>query len=271
MATKPVSRLELITPAKAKAFLENNKQNRPLNKKNLDFLKTELTRGNFHTTGDSIKIAENGDLLDGQHRLQAIVETGIAIEMFVVRGLEKKVFKYMDQGKGRTAGDILAIEKVENPTQLSSMSRFIMLFQAGKFGASAGKDGAKRTKITNADISAFVSRNKTALQESRLMGYNKDNKLVPAGTLSSLHFIFSKLHTTQANDFCEKIVQGNDLSKTDIIYMLRTILLADLSSRRKMGPQEKIALICKAWNIYRAKKTVLQLKWDVKEDFPKPI
>lgn len=267
----PTSKLEVITPAKAKAFLENNKSNRPLNRKNLDFLKHEMMRGNFHTTGDSVKIAENGDLLDGQHRLEAIVATGISIEMFVVRGLDKKAFKYMDQGKNRTAGDILAIEKVDNANSLSSMSRFIMLFQAGKFAKSTGKDGVKSTKITNSDISAFVHRNKTALQESRLHGYNKDNKLVPQGTLSALHFIFAKLHATQADEFCEKLVQGNDLSKTDVIYMLRTILLADLSSRRKMGPQEKVALICKAWNIFRTKKVVQMLKWDAKEEFPKPI
>lgn len=268
---EPKSAFELVTPEKAKAWLRSNKNNRPLNGRHLLYLVAEIQRNNFHTNGDSIKISTTGELLDGQHRLQAIVDTKASLHMFVVRGLDKKSFKYMDIGKNRTAGDILAIENVENPQNLSSMAKFILSFDAGKYGQAAGGTSKMISRITNSDISKFVSKNLDALQESRNVGYHKENKLFHKATLSGLHFIFTRLNINTAKDFCQKCIEGDSLSKDSPIYMLRTRMLADIQSRRKMGPTERIALICKAWNYVRKKSTSSRLEWREEESFPTPI
>lgn len=114
--TKPTNaRLELITVEKAKQFLEHNTSNRPVNDAHVNNLAAEMMRNNFHVTGEAIKFSIDGDLLDGQHRLLAIVKSGKPQEMFVVRNLSAQSFKYMDTNRTRSASDVLGIEGVNNP------------------------------------------------------------------------------------------------------------------------------------------------------------
>lgn len=264
--------VENITPSKAKAILESNKKNRPVSERNLNQLVSELNKGNFHLTGESIKISKAGNLLDGQHRLLAIVKTGRTENMLVVRGLEEDSFKYIDTGKSRTPADVLGIEGFKYPTRLASIARFIMSFKKGHFtgGAKVGK--GRKTTITNAEISDFVNKNFVSINDSMPFGYNRDNKLVKPNTLASLHYVFKGINTNDANDFCWKVSIGEGVVKDSPIYLLRQALTSDLRSTKKMSVIQRNAIICKAWNYFRQGKKISQLKWDsIREPFPKPI
>lgn len=269
---KPKPTLELITPEIAKEMLAQNQTNRNINKKNLDSLISDMAQGNFHQTGESIKIAQNGRLLDGQHRLYAIIATKKPQEMLVVRGLHNDAFKFIDTGRTRKASDVLAIEGIENSTKIASAVKFIINFERGKYNAASNRSGDKASRITNSDVSKFVSRNKTALQESLKYGYNRDNKVISPSLLTSLHFVFNKIDVPSADVFCHSLVEGAGLDKKSPIYLLREKLIADIRATRKMRGIEKTALVCKAWNFFRDKITVSILKWDsLREEFPKPI
>ena len=64
---------ETITPELAAEFLKKNKSNRPLSSKHVIALAGSIERGEWMFTGESIKFSESDTLLDGQHRLSAIV------------------------------------------------------------------------------------------------------------------------------------------------------------------------------------------------------
>lgn len=265
--------IETITVAKAKSLLANNKANRPINDSNLKVIEMEMKRSNFESTGESIKVAIDGTLLDGQHRLMAIVNTSMPQKMLIVRGLDKNAFKYIDTGRKRTAADVLGIEKIKNPTQIATMVKFIMNFKRGQY-ISATQSQTKRASsaITNSDVSDFVAKNLTSLNDSYPFGYAKENKLLPCGLLASLHYILKGISQIEADDFCWKVAKGENLTKENPIYLLRQKLLNDIRSNRKMSKTERLALVLKAWNLYRGKKKVSILKWEsVREAFPKPI
>ena len=70
----PIITLETITPAQAAEWLKGNTVNRRLVLHHVERLASEMLAGEWRITGDCIKL--NGDrLLDGQHRLQAIVQS----------------------------------------------------------------------------------------------------------------------------------------------------------------------------------------------------
>lgn len=267
------AQFETITPNKAKAFLEKNKSNRPINKFNLGRIELEMKRNNFELTGESIKFAEDGTLLDGQHRLLAIVNTGKEQKMLVVRGLENEAFKYIDTGRVRTAGDVLGIMGIANSTRYASMAKFIINFKKSLFTSVAQSSAKKRNSlVTNADVADFVSKNIDQLKDSSQFGFNKANRLVSGNILSSIHFILRGINSEQADDFCWKVANGENLTKDNPIYLLRQKLLNDIRSTRKMSKVERLALICKAWNLFRGGKKISILKWDsVRESFPKPL
>ncbi|MEB0029146.1 hypothetical protein QN372_00135 [Undibacterium sp. RTI2.1] len=97
-----------ITPTIAANLLKKNKpDNRDVRPGNVAKFVKELKSGNFKTTHQGIAFDQDGFLTDGQHRLHAIVESGIPAEMMVTKGLDRDAFSVMDVGARRTAGNIL--------------------------------------------------------------------------------------------------------------------------------------------------------------------
>jgi hypothetical protein len=268
----PTAKLELITVDIAKDLLTKNKINRPMNEVNLNGIMSDMKRDNYHLTGESIKISKTGNLIDGQHRLMAITKIGKPIQMFVIRGLSDDAFKYIDTGRTRKASDVLGIEGIPNPARVASMVRFIINFKNGQYSNASQNIKRGKSFITNSDVSKFVSDNKQSIFDSLPFGFCKENKVISGNILASLHYIFKGKNSTDADTFCWGVASGENISKESPIYLLRNKLMADIRATRKMGKLERIALVCKAWNLFRGGKSVSILKWDsIKEPFPKPL
>ena len=105
MKTKTIT----VTPKMAAAWLENNENNRPMSRAAVENHKRNLINKTFRTTHQGIGLDTNGRLRDGQHRLQAIVETGISATMLVTEGLTDSDLQAIDDGRKRTAHDILSM------------------------------------------------------------------------------------------------------------------------------------------------------------------
>ena len=66
----------LITPKLAKELLLKNNSNRRITKSFVTTYANDMREGRWKgNTAEFIKIADDGDILDGQHRLLAIIET----------------------------------------------------------------------------------------------------------------------------------------------------------------------------------------------------
>ena len=72
-----------ITPDMARDLLTKNTHNRPINRLKVSNMVADIKAGRFELTHQPIGIAEDGELVDGQHRLTAVVEADMPVEMFV--------------------------------------------------------------------------------------------------------------------------------------------------------------------------------------------
>ena len=81
------TKIILVTPNLAAQWLETNSNNRPLSKPYVEELARYLLNGTFQTTHQGIAFDNQDRLRDGQHRLTAIVQTGIAVRLLVATGL----------------------------------------------------------------------------------------------------------------------------------------------------------------------------------------
>lgn len=206
---EPICKLETITPEIAKQLLAKSKGNRPINQKSIDQLVYEINRDNWLITGETIKISEEGYPLDGHHRLNAVVISNKTINTLVIRNLSKEVFKYIDTGRSRSAGDLLTIEGLQNGKEFASMALFILYWNMGQFGRAShgGSNSGKRSIITNAIISEFVHKYKSSLEESLPYGYVKTKKIITPTMVSSMHYICKKINFDDADyaGFLEKL------------------------------------------------------------------
>jgi hypothetical protein len=99
---------ETVTPAQAKQWLDvDNHRNRKLREGRVAYLTDEIRAGRWQVTHIGIAFDPKGNLLDGQHRLAAIVRSGVAVQMVVARNVPPETYIAMDRGLMRTMPDVL--------------------------------------------------------------------------------------------------------------------------------------------------------------------
>jgi hypothetical protein len=103
--------IQHVSPAMAGEYLKRNTSNRDLLPNNVKRFEEQLRTGAFILTHQGIAFDKSGRLADGQHRLHAIVNTGITAPMSVTFGLDEAAFAVMDQGVKRSAANILNCDK----------------------------------------------------------------------------------------------------------------------------------------------------------------
>lgn len=98
-----------VTPDLAREWLKDNDHNRPLVKSRIAHLAAEMSSGKWAANGATIVRTSAGKLLDGQHRLHAIIQYGNPIQMLVVEDAGFNTFATIDTGRSRTGGDVLSL------------------------------------------------------------------------------------------------------------------------------------------------------------------
>ena len=103
----------LITPAIAADMLTRNTGNRKLRKGVAKLYAAQMTAGQWLETHEAIAVDSHGNLVDGQHRLEAIVISGCAQSMWLATYADGRTATDLpiDMGLRRTAADALQIDR----------------------------------------------------------------------------------------------------------------------------------------------------------------
>lgn len=101
--------VETITPERAKEYLERNMINRHISINRVNAYKDSIIRGDWQLNGEAIKFNKKGELIDGQHRLTAIIKANKPIEAVVIRGIAEDV-DIIDRGRSRSIRDTLMMQ-----------------------------------------------------------------------------------------------------------------------------------------------------------------
>jgi len=92
------TRVEDIDPSLAKLLLEANVRNRPISLPHVRSLARDMVGGSWRLTHQGIALDRDGRLVDGQHRLSAIVESGTTQKMVVTYNVDPESFHSVDVG-----------------------------------------------------------------------------------------------------------------------------------------------------------------------------
>ena len=247
MATQKATRkagygVERITPPMAKEWLKKNERNRPLRRTIVSSYADAMRSREWKLNYDPIRFNGDGGLIDGQHRLAAVVESGVSINSLVVRGMSDETFSTFDQGLRRTVSDIMALSGEQYYAALGSALRWMWLIKSGK----KGRIRAVLAEKILADNPGLRESLKFVVQE----GFNA---LWSAGTAATLYYLMSQKDKKLATDFFHRLGSGEDLKKGEPLWHLRNSLLRN---RNKFGAtrftQDSLVTFCiRAWNSYR--------------------
>ncbi len=134
-----------VTPQMANQWLnEHNTHNRPLYERTIDVYALDMKRKFWTLNHQGICFDEEGTLLDGQHRLAAVIRSGKTIPMYVFRGMPKQYSAdgnmfdtqmTIDDIKKRSVGDKLSLSLgMENANLKAAMIAVIINICTGKSG-----------------------------------------------------------------------------------------------------------------------------------------
>jgi hypothetical protein len=119
----------LVTPEIAEYILKvANGNNRNISKATVDSYVNDIWNGAWKDNGERVKFGKDGNLRDGQHRLSAIVKSGVAMELDMVFGLDDDIIGTFDRQRPRTNGDDYNIKYgTKNGNVLMARARGIRL------------------------------------------------------------------------------------------------------------------------------------------------
>lgn len=127
--------IEEIDADKAKELLNNAKtevRNRRLSNVYVNRYKDMILSNQWYMNGETISLDKDGFLINGQHRLTAIIEAAkvnpdIKVKIMMVSGVEREAMATIDSGNGRSVAQSAKISGVDaTPTKLA-ISRYCFL------------------------------------------------------------------------------------------------------------------------------------------------
>lgn len=261
---EPRLSLEEITPSRAEHYLKRNKANRPVKPGNVLKLKNDLQQGNFKLTHQGIAFDWDGNLIDGQHRLLAIIESGVTVSMYVTYNCDPEIFKVIDSGSTRSANDVVKLLGASNYSTVTAAIRLI-LWAYDRYAAQNGLHAKKVYKnytTTNAETAAFYTENTKNLEElatkaKYLRGL--DAAITPSAVLGFLFLAKQKYgYEETAYNFMHRIASGAELRSGSVELALSKFIHIrhiDLQGYKK-GEFMLMAYI-KAFNRYLAGDSLL--------------
>lgn len=229
-----------ITPELARVMLTRNVKNRGKKQKKIEDYAAMQKQGRWGFTSETIKFDRDGNLIDGQNRLFACIESGAPFVTLIAYGLDPKVFPHLDRGARRSTADNLVAEGEKNAHALAAAATLVWRYERGLH--------LWATETPEPDEVQDVLDRHPALRDSMAAVKGGSIRLIRSHAAAGFfHYQFSQTDPGRADWFFDRIGDGELLRNSDAVKVLREKLERDLDGKRRMGKRELYAVIIKAW------------------------
>ena len=251
-----------VTSQMAADILEHSKiKNRNTTKKNLALIKSEMESGKWKFDGAPIRFDEDGNMLDGKHRMTALANTHrLAFDFTFIVGLERSSFKVMDSGKKRSAGDVFSINSVPHPQIAATAVKFISALEDGFFRTNEAINGGLTNSEAYEKYLQLVDFDQYLQKAVDLNKSGEKKRILSDSILAGFFYMFSRVNLKDAEQFIESLVLGTNIPKNSPIRVARQRLV---SSKHDVGARLKIIernrIVAWAWKKHRRGEEVTKL------------
>lgn len=257
--------MKTITPSEAARLLKLNTNNRCLSERRVTALANSMIRGEWVVNGDTLRISKAGRLLDGQHRLNAVVRSGLPQTFFVIHGLDDEAFKTIDTGRARTPGDMLSTEGIPHYNTVASASS---LYLKWKWTGNP-VHGNPEKHPTHTQIVEFAkSRHDLLSNAQQSANSNWLRKYLSASSTAFLMTAFSEDSEYHSKTFFAELETGVVASTRSPTLLLRDRLMENKASKQAMKKGYMLALTFKAYKAHRDGRDVKFLRVRTEGDAP---
>ncbi len=253
-----------ITPAMAREWLVLAPEyQRKINQAAVDAIASAISSGGWRENGATIVFNIKGELIDGQHRLLAIIAANRSVYSLVANRIDSTdaTFQTIDDSKSRTISDFL---KCTNRNHIAAIARFYWNVHNGRIVYSPERPPiAGAIKLLQPHIQIIEPRCGIVQKAARVTGVGTF-----LGFLDFYYLVFLSVAQSDIDVFWERLADGMDLKPGSPVAALRNRCI-------KLGPNERIArvsmmaLVIKSLNAFLSGESISRLSFDPgKEEFP---
>lgn len=201
-----------ITPNKAAIYLKNNPKNRKVKPLHVAHLAEQMTNGEWKDNGQTIVISDIGSIVDGQHRLLAIIESGVTLSLPVCTGVAEEVIHSIDTGKSRTIANVFELEGHDYTVQKASFSKYLIQWKKKTYHYQTG--GNAKTASLDELYQGFMKNEKNAIAAIKLWVQKSELHFICRGEFSFAYYLLKKKHKGAVDEFVNFICEGGDYKKS---------------------------------------------------------
>jgi hypothetical protein len=163
----------------------------------------DMEAGRWQLTHQGIAFNNSGELIDGQHRLLAIIEANVAIKMVVSTGMALEYDAPIDQGYGRKMHHVMHLTH-----RRVAALRALTLLEAGRFTK-------RREKASQAELQTALEHHHDALAAVIV-----DERKQHGGLIGALAYAWP-IAPDLVSSLARQIATGELIQKADPAYAWR--------------------------------------------------
>lgn len=252
----------IISPEEAQSLLDSNNNNRDLSPRLITRMARDLTNGAWAFNGESLKFDRNGQLVDGQHRLNAIIVSQKPMRTVVCGGLDPEIFSSLDSGKKRNLADLLKLAGVSQYGMTAATTNWVIRLKSDDPLRTRTHKLSERDRLffyeeRASDINRAVKQTRQ-LQNDENGGQNRKMLIqCPPGLAAGLRYVLNDLDEDAARNFFRSWNFASQ--RADLATNSYGAILADqLASRTahliqrggRMHDSDRLLMIVTTWNHY---------------------
>lgn len=262
----------IVTPELAQRWLARRGVNRHLSESRVRNMAAAIKRGEWQVTGETIKLAPDGTLRDGQHRLSAVVLADMPVETFVAFNVTEPAFDVIDTGKSRNLADVITLHDYPYATAIAAAARIRVVWERD---ISEAPDPAAINAVTAPQVLAYLAVHGDRMKDAIAQADSLRKAGLGGGTglWAAVLIQLAQIDPVDEDAFVEALRSGANLAPGSPLLALRN--RATSKSGGSWGThrrQELMALIIKGWNYWRDGRDAQMLVWrrggSAHESFP---
>jgi hypothetical protein len=247
------------------------RDNRQLRRDDVAGYARDIRAGNWSRNGETLKIARDGTVADGQHRLYACMQAGKPFWSIVVTGVDPEAQDTIDTGIKRRLSDQLSIGGERNATILASVARWSLRWL---HGVRVGGGGAGYTPTHTEMLEYIAAEPRLRDAADYAMRARGQFKPVRVSVAAMAWMLLHGVDGLAAEVFLERVADGADLHSRHPVLTLRERLTNAKVSDERLTEHEQLALFCLAWNAWREGRELSRMQLPkgglTPKNFPEP-
>jgi len=246
----------MITPFVAKELLKANVHNRKISGLTVKKYINEMESGEWMLSPQGIGFNDKGELIDGQHRLQAIIDSNITVPILVVTGLPIRTQEKVDRQKKRSLYDVFYLAGYADNRREVQIATFLTLLRRGvtKYSDYSDSEVRECLECHRESINKIIIETKA---KSGNRGFGR------VGFLGAC-VLYYEIDRDKATDFIRKVISGSMITYDNPAMRLRRYLLEEGHLRTALGgkPLQKsdYRKTLFAINAFHINKSIVQLR-----------